>query len=122
LRCGVLRPCYCVAAHQLDLDRAPPDLDLRFFPTRRSSDLDRQSRPFAAELAACRRCLWRRRQLWQSQALHSAIPDRRAEIAECRDRKSTRLNSSHGSTSYAVLVVTKKNSGCSLHATSRWAT
>src|SRR5207249_6420368 len=44
-----------------------------------------------------------------------------AAVSEVRDRKSTRLNSSHVSISYAVFCLKKKNkstTNCSLHLTS----
>src|SRR2546422_6206724 len=37
------------------------------------------------------------------------LPERRRRRAEHRDRKSTRLNSSHGYISYAVFCLKKKN-------------
>src|SRR5205809_3295674 len=44
--------------------------------------------------------------------LDAAVPrpdvDVRAELRRCLDRKSTRLNSSHGYTSYAVFCLKKK--------------
>src|SRR5690348_17837550 len=58
------------------------------FPTRRSSDLWSAATYDAASGMAARQ--------------------RRAGPQPCRDRKSTRLNSSHPSTSYAVFCLKKK--------------
>src|SRR5207248_9808893 len=75
------------------------------FPTRRSSDLladDRQGR------AVVRR----------ARAAGHAVEHRGAglaRVAACADRKSTRLNSSHRTISYAVFCLKKKslaNGGC----------
>src|SRR3712207_8843748 len=38
-----------------------------------------------------------------------AVPSTAAEERRCRDRKSTRLNSSHANISYAVFCLKKKN-------------
>src|SRR2546430_9801263 len=42
------------------------------------------------------------------------VPDVRADVAQhaLRDRKSTRLNSSHSQISYAVFCLKKNNTGC----------
>src|SRR5438876_574580 len=58
------------------------------FPTRRSSDLARGGTPRA----------------------ETRDPRQRVPGPSDRDRKSTRLNSSHPSTSYAVFCLKKKNS------------
>src|SRR5437868_12659042 len=89
------------------LYRPPPLRVLHSFPTRRSSDLtlpcgsfvilheieldDAEVRRNGAEEFRFRR-------------------DRNAESEFLRDRKSTRLNSSHVSTSYAVFCLKKKTS------------
>src|SRR3712207_8768125 len=39
----------------------------------------------------------------------TAVTERRHELREARDRKSTRLNSSHANISYAVFCLKKKN-------------
>src|SRR3712207_8651440 len=39
-------------------------------------------------------------------------PERPVELAGCRDRKSTRLNSSHANISYAVFCLKKKKYKC----------
>src|SRR5690606_41845768 len=83
-------------------------LDLHSFPTRRSSDLrkllQRRLRGADTELA------WR----LDVELLHDAVLDDHREAlaacahAELRDRKSTRLNSSHVKISYAVFCLKKK--------------
>src|SRR5207245_10483427 len=68
-------------------------------------------------------CLGRRLRVRNRPALaHGRVPAADADLAlgkrateRPRDRKSTRLNSSHGSTSYAVFCLKKKN-GYSLQA------
>src|SRR5438876_681848 len=80
-------------------------LDLHSFPTRRSSDL----RPGAPELPDQRP---------QDRVVHLDVqrgrqPDDELEAVDCRevlllDRKSTRLNFSHPSISYAVFCLKKK--------------
>src|SRR2546422_6817882 len=50
----------------------------------------------------------RRDQLEPVALLHPQL----AHVAEHRDRKSTRLNSSHGYISYAVFCLKKKNKVC----------
>src|SRR5437899_9585799 len=73
------------------LKRAADRLDLHSSPTRRSSDLF-----FFLALRARRSA--------RAEAMPAAMP---ATIA-ARDRKSTRLNSSHLGISYAVLCLKKK--------------
>src|SRR5687768_18098785 len=48
-------------------------------------------------------------QLWKELELNSRDGSRLAISLEKRDRKSTRLNSSHGYISYAVFCLKKKN-------------
>src|SRR5690348_17421678 len=89
---------YCSAAH----------LDLHSFPTRRSSDLRPEAVVRAtAEGQNCGDVLTR-----DVEAV-SIVVDRwisvgRKGVRE-QDRKSTRLNSSHPSISYAVFCLKKKN-------------
>src|SRR5437667_4411038 len=78
--------------------------DLHSFPTRRSSDLptDRDGQVLGA-VAIVRDVTTR----WeQEQALRRRLVT--LETAERRDRKSTRLNSSHITISYAVCCLKKK--------------
>src|SRR5207249_12215477 len=86
---------YCYRGHR----------DLHSFPTRRSSDL--------APLSRRRWCRSRRyapsRRLWsQLPRRRRARRWRRRTPLPRRDRKSTRLNSSHVSISYAVFCLKKK--------------
>src|SRR5207245_10533667 len=74
--------------------------DLHSFPTRRSSDLTR---------AAARRELFDYLEpFYNGRRRHSALGYLSPRAFE-QDRKSTRLNSSHGSISYAVFCLKKKN-------------
>src|SRR5699024_12870446 len=68
--------------------------DLHSFPTRRSSDLGSRAR--------------RARRLQREE--RGARADPAGAVDEGRDRKSTRLNSSHVSISYAVFCLKKKKS------------
>src|SRR5687768_18097075 len=84
--------------------------DLRSFPTRRSSDLDDLRR--GGELPMNQRT----RTLGSPSARRSpAVPSLPPELEGSNscptgaDRKSTRLNSSHGYISYAVFRLKKKN-------------
>src|SRR5687768_18211183 len=79
-----------------DIERATIPLELHSFPTRRSSDLDR--RPRDREHRGPGSPHPRRRR--------SSRPEGR--LADGEDRKSTRLNSSHGYISYAVFCLKKK--------------
>src|SRR5699024_12571873 len=73
--------------------RRPPQSPL--FPSRRSSDLGVQGEALAR----------RRRQIREQEVLDDLA---RAQLARGEDRKSTRLNSSHVSTSYAVFCLKRK--------------
>src|SRR5687768_18005287 len=88
-------------------------LDLNSFPTRRSSDLAHHTERAVGE-----------RRLELPLLIFPAIAERhpirphlsRLERRRCQDRKSTRLNSSHGYISYAVFCLKKKNAkGLGLH-------
>src|SRR5688572_28854980 len=74
--------------------------DLHSFPTRRSSDLFHTQGLLTARIdlnfEKCDRASW--------QNLYRDLRDRLAA-----DRKSTRLNSSHSQTSYAVFCLKKKS-------------
>src|SRR5207302_11211792 len=82
--------------------------DLHSFPTRRSSDLD-GDRPDAAQDDRRRR---RRHGGWlrdgRDQPDRPERPARAVPAQAGRDRKSTRLNSSHVKISYAVFCLKKK--------------
>src|SRR5699024_12408984 len=87
--------------------------DLHSFPTRRSSDLENLSalltgititdviQAFAATIGIIISLI----ALWQSK---KSIKLTEKSIREAKDRKSTRLNSSHVSISYAVFCLKKK--------------
>src|SRR3989442_2804266 len=70
------------------------------FPTRRSSDLDAHKELDEAVLAAYG---------WPLDATDEDILTRLLRLNVERDRKSTRLNSSHVRISYAVFCLKKKN-------------
>src|SRR5205085_11067322 len=78
--------CFRSAAHHHDLHS---------FPTRRSSDLRDRRRPEEALGGAGDPAL--------------AVEESEGELEVERDRKSTRLNSSHSQISYAVFCLKKKN-------------
>src|SRR5438034_6505177 len=83
------------------MTRLPPRSTL--FPTRRSSDLDDRDR------AARARALHRAARLRPAQQHDRDVQDhRRRALRDPRDRKSTRLNSSHTVISYAVFCLKKK--------------
>src|SRR5947208_14159244 len=71
--------------------------DLHSFPTRRSSDLITR---LAGELGKLET---------QAKSTGSAFSKFGADIVTLKDRKSTRLNSSHQIISYAVFCLKKKN-------------
>src|SRR5438309_8351356 len=71
--------------------RRPPRSTL--FPTRRSSDLDGAQGVVGP---------------FRGQPAHHDCPGQQS-VQYVRDRKSTRLNSSHSSISYAVFCLKKKN-------------
>src|SRR5947199_3250613 len=85
-------------------------VDLHSFPTRRSSDLDEQRRRHLAQerrahdsSIACFTSSRRRSSSVSSSAASDTLDDLLRE-----DRKSTRLNSSHLSISYAVFCLKRK--------------
>src|SRR5439155_20455068 len=84
--------------------RSPTHAALHSFPTRRSSDLG--SRPSGAGTAGSGSS-GRRSTLSGSTTPHGGCASRRSTPS--RDRKSTRLNSSHVAISYAVFCLKKKN-------------
>src|SRR5687768_17626290 len=88
----------------------PDGRDLHSFPTRRSSDLIRATEPTELLDTAAR----------LAEVAVAALPQptgvavsrrelQRRERVGHGDRKSTRLNSSHGYISYAVFCLKKKN-------------
>src|SRR5207249_10700576 len=107
-RCPYTLPTLCSFFSFFFYCPLPPRF-LHSFPTRRSSDLFSRSvrGPFACpnfcsrhrdhaantERRTCRRC---------------RNPEAGGPSSACRDRKSTRLNSSHVSISYAVFCLKKK--------------
>src|SRR5438067_5996988 len=81
--------------------------DLHSFPTRRSSDLH------ARDLAAFypeKECAWKSQEQYglQEPTGLARISRRMVPAGHTADRKSTRLNSSHVSISYAVFCLKKK--------------
>src|SRR5205807_9136667 len=85
--------------------------DLHSFPTRRSSDL--WAPPPSACCSRCLRRWCRRRSTLPSSSTPCALCSRPAGAGPKRarrDRKSTRLNSSHLVISYAVFCLKKKKS------------
>src|SRR5207249_7350809 len=100
-------PPHPVLPHHPALYSCPRPRHLHSFPTRRSSDLDLEAAAPArrpGETIALRRPGGRR-------VVAPRRRDAREPAAEGRssDRKSTRLNSSHVSISYAVFCLKKKN-------------
>src|SRR5207302_3998035 len=83
---------YCYGDHR----------DLLSFPTRRSSDLAERFEDAAAELAALKNL--------EVGVQIDVTAHRLVDHADGRDRKSTRLNSSHVKISYAVFCLKKKMS------------
>src|SRR5207249_7579119 len=92
-------------------------LNLPSFPTRRSSDLEqRRSGELLLQVRARPLARARRRDLHAQERarLDAEVPAQEPRLLPCaaaqgRDRKSTRLNSSHVSISYAVFCLKKKN-------------
>src|SRR5207245_8353259 len=95
---------------------------LHSFPTRRSSDLGAQEPP--ASQRDQTHCLQMAAVIADLRVPASSAPRRRRQPdrpsrrpARCDpDRKSTRLNSSHGSISYAVFCLKKKNKHTTTHS------
>src|SRR5207249_11382672 len=87
--------------------------DLHSFPTRRSSDLKDIGEVAIVMLSPKMRIVARVDQLHvqpdsSTRALDTAFDHMRNTQSFCEDRKSTRLNSSHVSISYAVFCLKKK--------------
>src|SRR5689334_24389219 len=86
--------------------RRPPRSTL--FPTRRSSDLGKKVRVESTFQIKHRLLLWWLKHQAAKEASDAAIvADTKASVP-MQDRKSTRLNSSHSSISYAVFCLKKK--------------
>src|SRR5690606_41547395 len=89
---------------------APPDL--HSFPTRRSSDLYCQlscSFPDFALYSISNSGFLRLPRMFNLPVVNFKLPlDRQQKLDRQRDRKSTRLNSSHVKISYAVFCLKKK--------------
>src|SRR5207245_7483673 len=88
------------------LSHAPHHRDLHSFPTRRSSDLlllEKYNR--AQAVPELKKALAINPQAAQ---VHAALAVAALQDHSLADRKSTRLNSSHGSISYAVFCLKKK--------------
>src|SRR5438309_10640324 len=101
---------YCCISFILMLHRQPRST---LFPTRRSSDLkvdDSLFRPAEVDHLIGNSSKARRKLGWQPKVsfpeLIAMMVDQ--DIFRLRDRKSTRLNSSHSSISYAVFCLKKK--------------
>src|SRR5438445_7525330 len=99
-----------------------PHRDLHSFPTRRSSDLPHRPKPAPQsrrlgchvhfdELTALPRRLTNSR-------FPQTCPNSSNKALEPKDRKSTRLNSSHANISYAVFCLKKKKQKAYSHTTS----
>src|SRR5699024_12874154 len=80
--------------------------DLHSFPTRRSSDLTARLVEHIHEVGVFKDVF----HLAAAQKVFDILRDARGNAKDL-DRKSTRLNSSHVSISYAVFCLKKKNNG-----------
>src|SRR5699024_11982721 len=89
-----------------------PNPHLHSFPTRRSSDLER-IRELSMEAGRTVKVEGKDNNLLELIAADSSfnltLEDLKNAMEPSRDRKSTRLNSSHVSISYAVFCLKKKN-------------
>src|SRR5690606_41515846 len=108
---------YCNRASRVYglLERSAHRRDLHSFPTRRSSDLVQRRQAARARKASARpgagKGFRARTGLGGAHAPareEAAGPARARRAASRRDRKSTRLNSSHVKISYAVFCLKKK--------------
>src|SRR5438067_12901102 len=99
LSCGLLVSLFFFASSR-------DHRDLHSFPTRRSSDLTAISR--RRVLARAKRRAQTLAQAMRSTRRTAPRSTQRARRAGPKDRKSTRLNSSHVSISYAVFCLKKK--------------
>src|SRR5207245_10705096 len=107
---GVSYIAFPIAIRAVVCALLPSHLVLSPFPTRRSSDLGFRSIPVVVFFDAN----WNEIGRWiershPATAKAAMIRSKTLDVAEwLRDRKSTRLNSSHGSISYAVFCLKKK--------------
>src|SRR5207245_9181529 len=97
----------------LPLTGTSPLRDLHSFPTRRSSDLNARTVSGAGARAASaperKSSTPRNVEATIARSAVRSVGGRSSTLLTAlRDRKSTRLNSSHGSTSYAVLPLKKQ--------------
>src|SRR5207245_11462072 len=92
--------------HPSLLSSPAPLLQLHSFPTRRSSDLSKSVRTSVNVASPIERLNASR----NSSRSSTTASRSRFRSFENVDRKSTRLNSSHGSISYAVFCLKKKQS------------
>src|SRR5206468_10656007 len=108
--------CPCLSFFFFSDDRTHQDLPS--FPTRRSSDLLEARRRQRHELflrvsrgvdARRRNCVLARADLLRAAHTQGHRPGGGGTPHRVRDRKSTRLNSSHDQISYAVFCLKKKN-------------
>src|SRR5207249_10156824 len=92
--------------------------DLHSFPTRRSSDLcaARATHPTRSRHADATTRTRGAAAAARPRRVRPSAPATRAASAHSIDRKSTRLNSSHVSISYAVFCLKKKNQHTNRHA------
>src|SRR5207249_11925797 len=93
----LLRHTAHYATHIFYLPLSPPHLDLHSFPTRRSPDLEESPASCATVSSEATR--------GGDDGMMSRVAPRDGLLL---DRKSTRLNSSHVSISYAVFCLKKK--------------
>src|SRR5207249_8978214 len=109
-------PSSCSIAFTFFLYSYGPPRDLHSFPTRRSSDLSRASARSPCSSARVSLAWVQSRRAWRRSTAR-ARPPSSASTEAARDRKSTRLNSSHVSISYAVFCLKKKKNTRNAHET-----
>src|SRR5690606_41072348 len=108
----LVHPCYCPHAPVVLL-LSPcyrPPLHLHSFPTRRSSDLGSRKRDNSIRLWPSGVAIIAISTFWSPSPVTrpAHLPSTMPRPSSCRDRKSTRLNSSHVKISYAVFCLKKK--------------
>src|SRR5207249_9998303 len=101
--------CYCTdfvfGIFLLFVQYSCPYTDLHSFPTRRSSDLKREYSKLVGRPTLLKGYVYDKERLRDGETVKSG---ERVETVVTIDRKSTRLNSSHVSISYAVFCLKKK--------------